>query len=135
MRDFLGRAKIVPVRDLAVVGSGYCGKTLVRNFHKLGVLAAICESEQDKRTDLSEKYPDCEMISSFADLLKREDTKALVGGKDVFVEKPLCLSVTMGEELVNLAQEKKTYSDGRALTLVSPRCVKAKRTNSFWRDR
>ena len=33
--------------------------------------------------------------------------EALVAGKDVFVEKPLCLSVKEGEELVALARQQK----------------------------
>ncbi|RPJ09991.1 MAG: gfo/Idh/MocA family oxidoreductase, partial [Deltaproteobacteria bacterium] len=28
---------------LAVIGSGYWGKNLVRNFHNLGVLKLICD--------------------------------------------------------------------------------------------
>ena len=30
---------------VAVVGSGYWGKNLVRNFHALGALAAVCDRD------------------------------------------------------------------------------------------
>src|SRR5262249_4136335 len=39
---------------------------------------------------------------SHADLVRQ----ALLAGKDVLVEKPLCLSVSVGEELVALARDK-----------------------------
>ena len=31
---------------VVVVGSGYWGKNLVRNFHALGALAAICDKDK-----------------------------------------------------------------------------------------
>src|SRR5438309_11134129 len=31
--------------SVAVVGIGYWGKNLVRNFHELGALAALCDAE------------------------------------------------------------------------------------------
>ena len=35
---------------IAVVGCGYWGKNLVRNFHQLGALALICETTPAGRT-------------------------------------------------------------------------------------
>src|SRR6266704_2107298 len=62
---------------VAVVGVGYWGKNLVRNFHELGALAALCDAD-----------------------------RALEAGKDIIVEKPLAVDVKHGEELVKLAEEK-----------------------------
>ena len=108
---------------VAVVGSGYWGKNLVRNFHDLQALAAICDRDEDTLQALSEQYPGCRTVTSYAEIL-RDDTiqavaiatpaeshgdlirEALLAGKDVCVEKPLCLSVPMGEALVALAREK-----------------------------
>ena len=36
----------VPQVPVAVIGCGYWGKNLVRNFAELGVLAAICDPDQ-----------------------------------------------------------------------------------------
>ena len=33
----------MPEKNIAVIGAGYWGKNLVRNFHQLGVLKTICE--------------------------------------------------------------------------------------------
>ena len=41
---------------VAVVGSGYWGKNLVRNFHALGALVAICDKDPRVLATLSEKY-------------------------------------------------------------------------------
>jgi UDP-2-acetamido-3-amino-2,3-dideoxy-glucuronate N-acetyltransferase len=34
--------------NIAVVGSGYWGKNLVRNFNDLGALVAICDKERER---------------------------------------------------------------------------------------
>src|SRR5436853_3202535 len=113
--------KAVP--RVAVVGSWYWGKNLVRNFHDLQALAAICDRDEDILHALSEQYPGCRTVTSYVEIL-RDDTiqavaiatpaeshgdlirEALLAGKDVCVEKPLCLSVPVGEALVALAREK-----------------------------
>ena len=38
---------------LAVIGAGYWGKNLVRNFHQLGVLKTICDGAQPISTPCS----------------------------------------------------------------------------------
>jgi len=108
---------------VAVVGTGYWGKNLVRNFHDIGALAAVCDSEPERLRQFTQQYPGSKGYNSFDEVLSNESIpavaistpaethgtlvrEALMAGKDVFVEKPLCLSVTEGEELVQLAQER-----------------------------
>ena len=109
--------------QVAVIGTGYWGKNLVRNFHELGALAAVCDSNEETLRHFGEQYPGCRTITSYSEVLS-DDTfaavaiatpaethanlvrEALLAGKDVFVEKPLCLSLPTGEELVALAREK-----------------------------
>jgi pyruvate/2-oxoglutarate dehydrogenase complex dihydrolipoamide dehydrogenase (E3) component len=43
---------------IAVIGAGYWGKNLVRNFHQLGVLKTICDGAQQIREEMSKTYPD-----------------------------------------------------------------------------
>jgi len=33
--------------NIAVIGAGYWGKNLVRNFHQLGVLKTICKEKNE----------------------------------------------------------------------------------------
>lgn len=108
---------------VAVIGSGYWGKNLVRNFHELGALAAICDSNEDTLRQFAGQYPGCRTYRAFGEVLRDESIpgvaiatpaethanlvrEALLAGKDVCVEKPLCLSVQTGESLVALAQER-----------------------------
>jgi len=108
-------------KSLAVVGCGYWGKNLVRNFFELGVLGAICDVESSRLEDLGRKYS-VATTSNFDELLAMPEIaavaiaapaaqhyqltkKAILAGKDVFVEKPLALRVDEGEELVALAKK------------------------------
>lgn len=107
---------------IAVIGSGYWGKNLVRNFSSLGVLSAVCDSNADMLQALGKQYPQCRMLASYAEVLADQSIQAvaistpaethgamvreaLLAGKDVFVEKPLCLAPEEGKQLVALARE------------------------------
>ena len=41
---------------VAVVGCGYWGKNLVRNFHQLGSLQTICDVDSDRVREMAEHY-------------------------------------------------------------------------------
>ena len=57
---------------IAVVGAGYWGKNLVRNFEGLGVLGLICDSRMENLEAFSERYPEILLSDSFQSVL--EDT-------------------------------------------------------------
>ena len=119
--------------SIAVIGSGYWGKNLVRNFHQLGVLKTICGRTQATCDSMAASYPEAtvtdDMESIFSDstiqaiviaapaALHFEMTrKALLADKHVFVEKPLALTYGDGRKLVELAREKqKTLFVGHIL--------------------
>ena len=44
------------MKNIAVIGCGYWGKNLVRNFHGLGALAAVCDPIEAVAKTFSEKY-------------------------------------------------------------------------------
>jgi UDP-2-acetamido-3-amino-2,3-dideoxy-glucuronate N-acetyltransferase len=106
--------------SVAVVGVGYWGKNLVRNFHDLGVLAALCDAEESVEANSKRQYSGVKFYRQFHAVLADptitavalatpavthfEMAKAaLQAGKDVLVEKPLAIDVRHGEELVRLA--------------------------------
>ncbi|MBI4691123.1 MAG: Gfo/Idh/MocA family oxidoreductase [Nitrospirae bacterium] len=108
---------------VAVIGGGYWGKNLVRNFHGLGSLYAVCDSDQSKLASFKKDYPDIEIFKTTRELYdsKKADAvviatpaefhykmvrEALLKNKDVFVEKPLSLSVNEGIELNHIARKK-----------------------------
>lgn len=107
---------------IACIGAGYWGKNLVRNFSDLGALAWVCEPDQARSSQLATEYPSSRYTDSIDEVLESDVAgvaiatpaethgalvrRALLAGKDVFVEKPLCLEVQEGKALVALAAEK-----------------------------
>lgn len=112
------------IPKVAVVGGGYWGKNLVRNFNELGALAVICDSNRARLEEYKSLYPGIGVIEDYNELLTNKDIdgvaiatpaimhyemtkQALNAGKDVLVEKPLALMIDQGEELAALADKKK----------------------------
>ncbi|MBA7649068.1 Inositol 2-dehydrogenase/D-chiro-inositol 3-dehydrogenase [subsurface metagenome] len=110
-------------RNIAVIGCGHWGKNLVRNFAELGALHTICDSSPETLSRFETLYPDVNRETDFEQVLAQKEIRgavistpaalhysmtkqALLANKDVFVEKPLSLTVEEGEELVKLAEEK-----------------------------
>ncbi|MDP8206367.1 MAG: Gfo/Idh/MocA family oxidoreductase [Candidatus Electryonea clarkiae] len=108
---------------VAVVGMGYWGKNLVRNFYEMGNLKVICDSNSSRQVTISEKYPGIEFRQDYQAVLDDDSIQAIViatpaithlkmtkqaleAGKDVFVEKPLALNVAEGKELMLIAARK-----------------------------
>jgi UDP-2-acetamido-3-amino-2,3-dideoxy-glucuronate N-acetyltransferase len=108
---------------VAVIGVGYWGKNLVRNFHELGVLEALCDGEPAVEANCRRLYGNVKFYREFdAVLADRSITAvalatpavthyalakaALEAEKDVLVEKPLAVDVKQGEDLVHLAEAK-----------------------------
>jgi UDP-2-acetamido-3-amino-2,3-dideoxy-glucuronate N-acetyltransferase len=111
-------------KNIAVIGCGYWGKNLVRNFYELNALHAICDSDESKLSSFKEKYPDLLFYSNYRDLFKEPIVQAVVistpaathyalakeallSNKDIFVEKPIALNYKEGAELVALAKSRK----------------------------
>jgi UDP-2-acetamido-3-amino-2,3-dideoxy-glucuronate N-acetyltransferase len=107
---------------VAVVGCGYWGKNLVRNFHQLGRLRVICDVDRNTLEQLQQQHEGVDICDSYEEIFRREDIegiviaapaiqhytlakRALEAGKDVFVEKPLALHVEHAEELTKLARK------------------------------
>jgi predicted dehydrogenase len=108
--------------SIGVVGLGYWGPNLARNFSQLQGcdLKALCDLDPDRLEKMGPLYPGIARFSSFERMLRDTDLDAvavatpmqhhfplakaaLVAGKHVLVEKPFASSVTQCEELIQLA--------------------------------
>jgi len=105
--------------NVAVVGCGYWGKNLARNFAQLGALKAIVDpnpetakthadahnvTAMDMATALADDSIHAVVIAAPAELHKVLTLEAIAAGKHVYVEKPLALSVADGEEMRDAAK-------------------------------
>tara|TARA_B110000503_G_C7127529_1_gene405350 strand:- start:997 stop:1974 length:978 start_codon:yes stop_codon:yes gene_type:complete len=107
-------------KNIAVVGCGYWGKNLVRNFSELEVLSSICDPD----TEIANKYAGQYNVknSSFIEIINDVNIKGVVlavpaplhasmaieamnKGKHVFVEKPLALNETEAELMITTAKK------------------------------
>ena len=109
--------------QIAIIGCGYWGKNLIRNYHNLGALKLICDKNETALADFKSQYADVDTCIALADVLSRKDIagvvisspaethfsiarESLLAGKNVFVEKPLTLHAQEARELIALAKEK-----------------------------
>lgn len=113
---------MIQKKFIAQIGLGYWGKNLFRNFYEFGVLHTACDFNPSIIAEYKNKFPEANYTNSLEGILSSPDIKAvaiaspasthyeiakraIMAGKDVFVEKPLSLTTKEGEELVNLAAE------------------------------
>ncbi len=137
-----GQFRECPV-EVAVVGSGYWGKNHVRNFSKLGALTHICDSDTVRLTEIAKDYPGAICTSSYEEIIanplidavvistpaathRELASKALQANKDVFVEKPMALSLQGAESLVRLASERNRILMVGHILLYHPAVIKLK---------
>jgi len=109
--------------SVAVIGAGYWGKHLVRNFHQIGALKQICDKSETTLGMFRQQYPGIGTCVALSDVLNQDDIEAVViatpaeshftiareallAGKHILVEKPLVLDETEGRELIEIARDK-----------------------------
>jgi predicted dehydrogenase len=108
--------------QVAVIGCGYWGKNLVRNFAQIGSLATVCDATPQGRETAREIAPEAAVVPDVRTVLASGvqgvviatpaethfdlTAQALEAGKDVMAEKPLALTYEQGAALVRLAEER-----------------------------
>jgi predicted dehydrogenase len=107
--------------NTAVIGCGYWGKNLVRNFDRLSNLVICCDSSDTVRASIASAYPHVKVTASFEMVLGDPAVQAVIlatptpshaamsiqafdAGKHVFVEKPLALNSTEARAMVDAAE-------------------------------
>ncbi|MAS57721.1 MAG: oxidoreductase [Euryarchaeota archaeon] len=108
--------------NIGLVGCGYWGKNLCRNFHALGALSAVVDSTKEGQATARSIIPDASIYDDFEDILADEKIeglalatpaethanlaiRAMEAGKDVFVEKPMALTLQDAEEMQRVSEE------------------------------
>src|SRR5436190_2731101 len=111
--------------SVGVVGCGYWGPNLIRNFRQLPDcnLKLMCDTSESRLAHLRSLYPEVEGHKDFGHLLNGAGLDAviiatpvrshyalakasLMAGKHTFIEKPMASSAAECEELVQIAEER-----------------------------
>jgi predicted dehydrogenase len=111
---------------IGVIGYGYWGPNIVRNFHTQegAEVTKVCDKSPKCADRLRKAYPSIPFSSDEREILEASDIdlvavvtpvwthyelakRALEHGKHIFVEKPFTCSVKQGEELIALADKRK----------------------------
>ena len=112
---------------VAVVGCGYWGPNLIRNFNSLPdcKVKMICDTDKKRLSYLANLYPAIKTTTNYNDLVGDDEIdaiaiatpvflhfelakKSLSVKKHTFIEKPMASSVKECEELIQIADKNKT---------------------------
>ena len=111
---------------IGVIGYGYWGPNIVRNFNRLKTARVVAVSDLNSKalSRVNEIYPAIKVTTNADELITSADIdvvaivtpvsthfelakKALQNGKHIFVEKPFTRTSAQAEELIELADKKK----------------------------
>jgi predicted dehydrogenase len=130
------------VTRVAVVGLGYWGPNLARNFDQLAELAWICDMDEGVRAAFASRYG-ARVTADYEELLADPDLEAVViatpvpthyalarqaleAGKHVLVEKPPAMRGEEMDELVRMSEERDLVCMPGHLLLYHPGVLKLK---------
>ncbi len=108
---------------VGVVGLGYWGPNLARNFDQLAELAWVCDTDEKVRDAFAARYASARVTADYEEMLGDPDLDAVVvstpvpmhyaqarqaleAGKHVLVEKPPAMHGPDMDELVRLSEER-----------------------------
>lgn len=130
---------------VGVVGCGYWGPNLVRNFRSLPDchLKMMCDKQEHRIAHLKTLYPEVQGATDYALMLNGVDVDAVViatavkshfslakasllAGKHTFIEKPMAGSSEQCEELIEIARKKSLVLMAAHTFLYSPVVQKIK---------
>jgi len=110
---------------VGVVGVGYWGINLVRNFHSTGrsIVKYACDLSGKNLSKIENLYPAINTTNGYADVIHDGEVdlvciatppethfeiakKCLESGRNILIEKPMCKTVKEAENLIVLAENK-----------------------------
>jgi predicted dehydrogenase len=110
---------------IGIVGYGYWGPNLVRNFYSNGkcIIKTVVDSRQERLSALKKNYPAINVSTNFQDVINDSEIdaiiiatpvfshfelakKALENNKHVLIEKPMTASSAEAQELIELSIKK-----------------------------
>ena len=111
--------------NVGVIGFGYWGPNIVRNFNNLDnvMVTDVCDTNPDAMQNVNKNYPNIQ-VSNDCNTLTTSDTidiiaivtpvsshfelakNALEHGKHVFIEKPFTATSAQAQELIEIAEKK-----------------------------
>jgi len=110
--------------NIGVVGLGYWGPNLVRNFIDVENcrVVMVCDANEARLKPVKKRYPNIELTTKYEDMAASNDVdaiaiatpvishyplakQALENGKHVLIEKPICSNSTEAEDLIKTAKK------------------------------
>ena len=120
-----GRIAMNSSPKIAVIGCGYWGQKLIRDFSEIKEVEvkSVCDFDLTAMARVKRRYPSVELIPEYQDILSDPHLdgvviatplsthypfarQALEAGKHVLVEKPLASSSAQALELIDLSQKR-----------------------------
>jgi predicted dehydrogenase len=112
--------------NVAVIGCGYWGPNLVRNFHEVpdAQVAIVCDTDRNRLDFIKKRYPSLKVTKDARTIFDDPEIdavciatpvvshfelahQALLHDKHVLVEKPMTRHIHEAEELIKVAEERK----------------------------
>ncbi len=131
--------------SIGIIGLGYWGPLLVRNFHALlgPNFLTCCDRDPKQLENVQKNYPQVRLTQSSEELIHDSiidavviatpahthfplAKQAILAGKHVLIEKPMATNVAHAEELVELAESKRRVLMVDHVYLYSPAVRKIK---------
>ncbi len=117
-----GSTGLSAIPQIALVGCGYWGKNLCRNFQALGALKSVVDATENGQITARTLATNAQITDSLDDVLRNDQIQgvalatpaethadlaiqAMQADKDVFVEKPMALTLEDAKKMKKVAEE------------------------------